>query len=91
MPRHAAPVGSGTVARAERIPISQWAEAAVIAWMRHQTTAYDEMKIPRIKGTRQETRRLLSEKSRQKLEAYRAGRPVAEAGCPLRRALSPCL
>jgi len=84
---HATPVGSGTVARTERIPISQRAEAAVIAWMRHQTTAYDQMKIPRIKGKRRETRRLLAEKSRQVLEAYRAGRPVAEADCPLQQAL----
>ncbi len=42
---HATPVGSGTVARTERISIEQRAEAAVIAWMRHQTTAYDGMVI----------------------------------------------
>lgn len=36
---HATPVGSGTVARTKRIPVEQRAEAAVIAWMRHQTTA----------------------------------------------------
>ena len=36
---HATPVGSGTVARTTRIPVEQRAEAAVIAWMRHQTTA----------------------------------------------------
>ena len=35
---HATPVGSGTVARTKRIPVEQRAEAAVIAWMRHQTT-----------------------------------------------------
>ena len=40
---HATPVGSGTVARTERIPIERRAEAAVIAWMRHQTTGYDDM------------------------------------------------
>ena len=85
--RHATPVGSGTVAHTERIPIHEWAEAAVIAWMRHQTTAYGQMTIPRIKGRRRETRRLLAEVSRQLLEAYRAGRPVAEVDCPLRRAL----
>lgn len=39
---HATPVGSGTVARTQRIPIEQRAEAAVIAWMRHQTTLYDQ-------------------------------------------------
>jgi hypothetical protein len=40
---HATPVGSGTVARTKRIPVEQRAEAAVIAWMRHQTTGYDGM------------------------------------------------
>ena len=43
---HATPVGSETVARTKRIPVEQRAEAAVIAWMRHQTTAYDSMKNP---------------------------------------------
>jgi Uncharacterized conserved protein (DUF2293) len=47
---HATPVGSGTVARTKRIPIEQRAEAAVIAWMRHRTTGYDGMVIPRVKG-----------------------------------------
>lgn len=47
---HATPVGSGTVARTKRIPVEQRAEAAVIAWMRHQTTAYDSMAIPRVRG-----------------------------------------
>ena len=36
---HATPVGSGTVARTKRISVAERAEAAVIAWMRHQTTA----------------------------------------------------
>ena len=45
---HATPVGSGTVARTKRIPVEQRAEAAVIAWMRHQTTGYDDMSIPRV-------------------------------------------
>ena len=40
---HATPVGSGTVARTKRIPIEERAEAAVIAWLRHQTTAYESM------------------------------------------------
>jgi len=44
---HATPVGSGTVARTKRIPVEQRAEAAVIAWMRHGTTGYDGMVIPR--------------------------------------------
>lgn len=49
---HTTPVGSGTVARTKRIPVEQRAEAAVIAWMRHQTTGYDDMVIPRVKGKR---------------------------------------
>ena len=83
---HATPVGSGTVARTERIPVEERAEAAVIAWMRHHTTAYDQMSIPRIRGKRREIRRMLAERSRGLLEAYRAGRDV-DATCPLRRAL----
>jgi len=46
---HATPVGSGTVARTQRIPVEQRAEAAVVAWLRHRTTAYDHMPIPRVK------------------------------------------
>ena len=57
---HATPVGSGTVARTKRIPVEQRAEAAVIAWMRHQTTGYDGMAIPRVKGRRREVRRMLA-------------------------------
>jgi hypothetical protein len=85
--QHATPVGSGTVARTQRIPIERRAESAVIAWLRHQTTAYDNMKIPRIKGQRREVRRMLAEQSRQLLEKYRAGRAV-DPTCLLRRALS---
>jgi hypothetical protein len=84
---HATPVGSGTVARTERIPVDQRAEAAVIAWMRHQTTAYDHMTIPRVKGKRREIRRMLAAQSKSLLEAYRAGRPVDPSRCPLQRAL----
>ncbi len=83
---HATPVGSGTVARTQRIPVEQRAEAAVIAWMRHQTTAYDSMKIPRIKGRRREVRRQLAQRSHQLLATYRQGTP-APRNCPLRRAL----
>src|SRR5262245_7060023 len=57
---HATPVGSGTVARTKRIPVGRRAESAVIAWMRHQTTGYDGMVIPRVKGKRREVRRLLA-------------------------------
>ncbi len=42
---HSTPVGSGTVARTKRIPIERRAEAAVIAWLRHQTTGYDNLVI----------------------------------------------
>jgi len=85
---HAVPVGSGTVARTQRIPIERRAEAAAIAWMRHQTTAYDDMQIPRVKGMRREVRRMLAQRSRELLGAYREGRPVSEASCPLLQALA---
>lgn len=85
---HATPVGSGTVARTERIPIERRAEAAVIAWLRHQTTAYDSLKIPRVKGKRREVRRMLAEQSRLLLEGYRRGQTVDPARCPLRQALA---
>jgi hypothetical protein len=84
---HATPVGSGTVARTQRIPIERRAESAVIAWMRHQTTAYDNMKIPRIRGKRRETRRLLAEQSRRLLHKYRQGEASHLENCPLRYAL----
>ncbi len=84
---HATPVGSGTVARTKRIPIEQRAEAAVIAWMRHQTTAYDSMSIPRVRGKRREVRRLLAQRSKQLLAQYRLGGEVAPA-CPLQSALT---
>jgi hypothetical protein len=84
---HATPVGSGTVARTKRIPIKQRAEAAVIAWMRHQTTGYDDMVIPRVKGKRREVRRMLARRSHELLERYRRGEPVGE-DCPLKRAMA---
>lgn len=83
---HATPVGSGTVARTKRIPVEQRAEAAVIAWMRHQTTGYDDMVIPRVKGKRREVRRMLARRSHELLEGYRQGEAISE-DCPLRRAL----
>ena len=84
---HATPVGSGTVARTKRIPVEQRAEAAVIAWMRHQTTGYDGMVIPRIKGKRREVRRMLARRSHDLLERYRRGDAIPEA-CPLMKALA---
>jgi hypothetical protein len=83
---HATPVGSGTVARTERIPIEKRAESAVIAWMRHQTTAYDNLTIPRVKGERREVRRMLADQSRQLLDDYRRGHTVNAALCPLQKA-----
>lgn len=83
---HATPVGSGTVARTQRIPVAQRAEAAVIAWMRHQTTGYDGMVIPRVKGKRREVRRMLAQRSKELLERYRRS-DAAGPDCPLRRAL----
>jgi hypothetical protein len=83
---HATPVGSGTVARTKRIPVEQRAEAAVIAWMRHQTTAYESMVIPRVKGKRREARRMLARRSQELLGRYRRGEVVGE--CPLKKALA---
>jgi len=84
---HAVPVGSGTVARTERIPIDHRAEAATIAWMRHQTTGYDRMYIPKEKGRRREARRMLAQRSIQLLRLYRQGRAIDEVSCPLAQAL----
>ncbi len=84
---HATPVGSGTVARTKRIPVTERAEAAVIAWLRHQTTGYDSMPIPRAKGKRREVRRMLARRSHELLARYRKGEPVTE-GCPLQKALA---
>jgi hypothetical protein len=85
---HATPVGSGTVARTKRIPIERRAEAAVIAWMRHQTTGYDSMPIPRVKGKRREVRRMLAQRSKELLARYRRGDAAAGNDCPLRQALA---
>jgi len=68
---HATPVGSGTVARTKRISVAERAEAAVIAWMRHQTTAYDRLAIPRVAGARREVRRELAQISRAVLDLHR--------------------
>lgn len=84
---HATPVGSGTVARTERIPVERRAEAATIAWLRHQTTGYDDMHVPRVKGARREVRRELAEMSRALLDVHRRDASHATAGCPLCRAV----
>jgi hypothetical protein len=85
--KHATPIGSGTVARTQRIPIERRAESAVIAWLRHETTAYDNMQIARVKGKRREVRRMLAEQSRRLLKAYRLGNAVDTQACPLQRTL----
>lgn len=84
---HATPVGSGTVARTKRIPIERRAEAATIAWLRHQTTSYDHMQIARIKGERREVRRALADESRRRLAGYRKGVQMG-AGCPIWQAVN---
>ena len=83
---HAIPVGSGTVARTNMIPITERAAKAVIAWMRHQTTAYDSMRIARIKGERREVRRKLAQRSIELLQTYRHGIECVR-DCPLQQAL----
>ena len=85
---HATPVGSGTVARTERIPIDQRAAAAVNAWMRHQTTEYDNMRIARVKGRRREVRSELAKESRSLLNSYRSGKDIDTATCPLYTAIT---
>ena len=84
---HATPVGSGTVARTKRIPLEQRAEAAVIAWMRHATTGYDSMPIPRVKGKRRAVRRMLAQRSKELLARYRLGDAIC-GECPLAKALA---
>ena len=75
--QHATPVGSGTVARTKKIPIERRAEAAVIAWMRHQTTGYDSMVVQQVKGKRRELRRKLAQRSKKLLSQYRVSDSVS--------------
>ena len=84
--KHAIPIGSGTVARTSMIPVDERASRAVIAWMRHHTTAYDNLNIPHVKGERRAVRRMLAERSVLLLRQYRRGMPI-ETGCPLKLAL----
>lgn len=83
---HAIPVGSGTVARTQMIPVKERAARAVIAWMRHKTTAYDNLKIARIKGERRAVRRNLAQQSNKILQRYRKGENILD-NCPLQTAL----
>ena len=84
---HATPVGSGTVARTNRISVEERAARAVVAWLRHQTTAYERMSIARVKGRRREVRRELAALSIKLLERYRKGEDVSDS-CPLMRAFN---
>ena len=87
---HSTPVGSRTVARTKRLPVERRAEAAVIAWMRHQTTGYDGLAIPRVKGKRREVRRMLAQRSKELLERYGRGEAVGDE-CLLKQALANSL
>ena len=69
--------------RTERIPIENRATAAGIAWMRHATTAYDQLNIPLVKGRRRE----LAQQSKKVFSAYRKGLDIDQDFCPLSRAL----
>lgn len=86
---HATPVGSGTVARTRRLELDEKVERAVIAWMRHQTTVYDKLVIPRVKGMRHEVRRKLARESRRVLDMHRGDRRCDPATCPLCLAVAP--
>jgi hypothetical protein len=81
-------VGSGTVARTKRIPINNRAEAAVIAWFRHQTTSYDALPVPKVKGMRRAIRKKYATETRLLLDKYRSGREFDLAKCALQRALT---
>lgn len=79
---HATIVGSGTVAWTKRTSVEERAEAADIAWLRHETTGYDDMVTPRVEGKRREIRRTLTRRSHDPLEGHRRGSTKA-ANCPL--------
>jgi TfoX/Sxy family transcriptional regulator of competence genes len=84
----ATPVGSGTVARTQRLSLSHKAELALLAWLRHQTSDYDRRHVARVKGERRAVRRQIAAQSRQLLERYRRGEAVVPATCPLQQALA---
>ncbi len=67
----------------QRIGVAERAEAAVIAWMRHQTTAYDRLNIPWVAGMRREVRRELAQISRAVLDLHRRDVPHEIRACPL--------
>ena len=85
---HTTPVGSGTVGRTKRIPIEERAASAVIAWLRHSTTGYDHLDIPRVRGKRREVRRRLARRSHALLQQFRQDQAIDPEGCPLQKALA---
>jgi len=54
--------------------------------MRHQTTAYEHVKIARIKGERRAVRREYAQQSVALLSYYRQGRGIPD-NCPLQKAI----
>lgn len=84
---HAVPVGSGTVARSSTVTLEDKAALAVMAWMRHKTSAYDSTPVPRVKGARRELRRQIARQSERILAKYRSGEDFDFGGCVLYRAL----
>ena len=84
---HAVPVGSGTVARSSSVTLDDKAALAVMAWMRHQTSSYDSISVPRVKGARRELRRQIARQSERILAKYRSGDDVDFRVCPLCQAL----
>ena len=59
----------------------------LMAWMRHQTSAYDSTSVSRVKGARRELRRQIARQSERILAKYRSGYDVDYKVCPLYRAL----
>jgi hypothetical protein len=59
----------------------------VIAWLRDQTTEYDSLVIPWVRGKRREVRRMLAQRSKELLARYRLGQEVGEE-CSLNEALA---
>ncbi len=85
---HAITVGSGTVARSSSVTLEDKAALAVMAWMRHQTSNYDSMSVPRVKGARRELRREIANRSERILAKYRNGDDVDLKTCSLYNALN---
>ena len=84
---HAVPVGSGTVARSSSVTLEDKAALAVMAWMRHKTSAYDLTPVARVKSARRELRRQIARQSEGILAKYRSGEDVDFKVCPLYKAL----